>query len=166
MFQLYEIPTNNKHHVPSSSILTTYPYSFSLGSTGLPGTCEPSASTPWVLGLRYSPCVVSHEHFSPWTFFHCELQLKLASSFGLLIKMTFPTMMINVHGQRETSYLGDTPGLSEEGHGPWLGESRQVFLSASWPHPESRPYAALLLCFPPWYSHCLLLLHDTDIALL
>lgn len=92
---------------------------------------------PQVLGLRRSPCVVSHEHFSlEWK--HCELQLKLASSFGLLIKTTFPTMMTTVHRQLEgISHLGDT-WANWERKPTWLEEPRQAFLSASWPQTQKQ----------------------------
>lgn len=92
---------------------------------------------PQVLGFWHSPSVVSHEHFSlEWK--HCELKLKLASSFGLLIKTTFPTVMTTAHRQLEgISHLGDT--WANWGRTPtWLEEPRQAFLSTSWPQTQKQ----------------------------
>lgn len=85
--------------------------------------------------------VWSATHIFPLSFFHCELQLKPASSLAYWLKWTsLPTTMINVHGR-----LGDTPGLTEEGHLPWLGEPRQAFLSAS--RPQTQRTGPTQLCY-------------------
>lgn len=115
MFQPYDTPINNKHHVPSFSILNLM-LSLLLGSMVLlePVILLPQPPESW--DYTHSPSrMVNHEHLYPLNFFHCQLQFKVASSFVSLIKTLFPIVMSNLHSQLEGAESPRRPGLTEEG---------------------------------------------------